>query len=73
MLRGAKKHIHPILYLPMQVIGIKRRGLGIALQLHGMLLARAAGAKRMLVACRGIASAIIEDVTDATRVAVLPE
>ncbi len=31
----------------------RRRGLGTALQLHGMHLARAAGAKRMLVACRG--------------------
>ncbi len=31
----------------------RRRGLGAALQLHGMHLARAAGANRMLVACRG--------------------
>ena len=31
----------------------RRRGLGTALQLHGMQLARAAGARRMLVACRG--------------------
>lgn len=31
----------------------RRRGLGTALQLHGMHLARAAGATRMLVACRG--------------------
>ncbi len=31
----------------------RRRGLGTALQLHGMHLARAAGANRMLVACRG--------------------
>jgi GNAT superfamily N-acetyltransferase len=31
----------------------RRRGLGTALQLHGMHLARAAGATRMLVACLG--------------------
>ncbi|KUM27742.1 GCN5 family acetyltransferase [Mesorhizobium loti] len=31
----------------------RRRGLGTALQLHGMQLARSAGAKRMLVACLG--------------------
>jgi GNAT superfamily N-acetyltransferase len=31
----------------------RRRGLGTALQLHGMQLARAAGANRMLVACLG--------------------
>ncbi|MDX8534767.1 GNAT family N-acetyltransferase [Mesorhizobium sp. VK25A] len=31
----------------------RRLGLGTALQLHGMQLARAAGATRMLVACRG--------------------
>ncbi|KGM32478.1 GNAT family N-acetyltransferase [Inquilinus limosus] len=31
----------------------RRRGLGTALQLHGMRLARAAGATRMLVACLG--------------------
>ncbi|WP_437374121.1 GNAT family N-acetyltransferase [Inquilinus limosus] len=31
----------------------RRRGLGTALQLHGMHLARAAGANRMLVACLG--------------------
>ena len=31
----------------------RRRGLGTALQLRGMQLARAAGAKRMLVACLG--------------------
>lgn len=31
----------------------RRRGLGTALQLHGMQLAKAAGATRMLVACRG--------------------
>lgn len=31
----------------------RRRGLGAALQLHGMHLARAAGADRMLVACLG--------------------
>ncbi|TPJ43983.1 GNAT family N-acetyltransferase [Mesorhizobium sp. B2-7-1] len=31
----------------------RRRGLGTALQLHGMQLAKAAGASRMLVACRG--------------------
>ena len=31
----------------------RRRGLGTALQLHGMQLARAAGANRMLVACIG--------------------
>ncbi len=31
----------------------RRRGLGAALQLHGMQLARAAGANRMLVACLG--------------------
>jgi GNAT superfamily N-acetyltransferase len=31
----------------------RRRGLGTALQLHGMHLARAAGADRMLVACLG--------------------
>ncbi len=31
----------------------RRRGLGTALQLHGMHLARAAGADRMLVACPG--------------------
>ncbi|RAZ87010.1 GNAT family N-acetyltransferase [Mesorhizobium hawassense] len=31
----------------------RRRGLGTALQLHGMHLAKAAGAARMLVACRG--------------------
>ncbi|MDX8454656.1 GNAT family N-acetyltransferase [Mesorhizobium sp. VK9D] len=31
----------------------RRRGLGTALQLHGMHLAKAAGARRMLVACRG--------------------
>ncbi|TIU32842.1 MAG: GNAT family N-acetyltransferase, partial [Mesorhizobium sp.] len=31
----------------------RRRGLGTALQLHGMHLARAAGASRMLVACIG--------------------
>ncbi|WP_158639031.1 GNAT family N-acetyltransferase [Elioraea rosea] len=31
----------------------RRRGLGTALQLHGMHLARAAGATRMLAACRG--------------------
>ncbi|WP_342235052.1 GNAT family N-acetyltransferase [Inquilinus sp. OTU3971] len=31
----------------------RRRGLGTALQLHGMHLARAAGASRMLVACLG--------------------
>jgi GNAT superfamily N-acetyltransferase len=31
----------------------RRRGLGTALQLHGMQLARAAGAARMLVACLG--------------------
>jgi GNAT superfamily N-acetyltransferase len=31
----------------------RRRGLGTALQLHGMHLARAAGADRMLVACAG--------------------
>lgn len=31
----------------------RRRGLGTALQLHGMRLARAAGARLMLVACRG--------------------
>jgi len=31
----------------------RRRGLGTALQLHGMHLAKAAGASRMLVACRG--------------------
>ena len=31
----------------------RRRGLGTALQLHGMQLARAAGARRMLVACLG--------------------
>jgi len=31
----------------------RRRGLGTALQLHGMHLARAAGATRMLVACVG--------------------
>ena len=31
----------------------RRRGLGAALQLHGMHLAKAAGAKHMLVACRG--------------------
>jgi GNAT superfamily N-acetyltransferase len=33
--------------------GFRRRGLGTALQLHGMHLARAAGADRMLVACLG--------------------
>jgi ribosomal protein S18 acetylase RimI-like enzyme len=31
----------------------RRRGLGTALQLHGMQLARAAGARQMLVACVG--------------------
>lgn len=31
----------------------RRQGLGRALQLHGMHLARAAGARRMFVACRG--------------------
>lgn len=31
----------------------RRQGLGAALQLHGMRLARAAGASRMLVACLG--------------------
>lgn len=31
----------------------RRRGLGTAMQLHGMRLARAAGATRMLVACHG--------------------
>jgi ribosomal protein S18 acetylase RimI-like enzyme len=31
----------------------RRQGLGAALQLHGMQLARAAGATRMLVACAG--------------------
>ncbi|QYU69376.1 GNAT family N-acetyltransferase [Leptolyngbya sp. 15MV] len=31
----------------------RRRGLGKALQLHGMQLARAAGAQRMFAACRG--------------------
>lgn len=31
----------------------RRRGLGTALQLHGMRLAKAAGATRMLVACLG--------------------
>lgn len=31
----------------------RRRGLGAALQLHGMHLAKTAGAKHMLVACRG--------------------
>ncbi|RRH94838.1 GNAT family N-acetyltransferase [Mesorhizobium tamadayense] len=31
----------------------RRRGLGTALQLHGMQMARSAGAKRMLVACLG--------------------
>lgn len=31
----------------------RRRGLGTALQLHGMHLAREVGANRMLVACRG--------------------
>jgi GNAT superfamily N-acetyltransferase len=31
----------------------RRRGLGTALQLYGMHLAKAAGASRMLVACRG--------------------
>ena len=31
----------------------RRRGLGTPLQLHGMRLARAAGADRMLVACLG--------------------
>jgi GNAT superfamily N-acetyltransferase len=31
----------------------RRRGLGAALQLHGMRLARAAGARRMFVACVG--------------------
>jgi len=31
----------------------RRRRLGTALQLHGMQLARAAGANRMLVACLG--------------------
>lgn len=31
----------------------RRQGLGRALQLHGMRLARAAGARTMLVACRG--------------------
>jgi GNAT superfamily N-acetyltransferase len=34
----------------------RRRGLGTALQLHGMQLARAAGANRMLVACLGAAA-----------------
>ena len=34
----------------------RRRGLGTALQLHGMQLARAAGATRMLVACVGAPS-----------------
>jgi GNAT superfamily N-acetyltransferase len=34
----------------------RRRGLGTALQLHGMRVARAAGATRMFVACRGAAS-----------------
>jgi ribosomal protein S18 acetylase RimI-like enzyme len=33
--------------------GFRRRGLGRALQLHGMRLARAAGARLMLVACLG--------------------
>jgi GNAT superfamily N-acetyltransferase len=33
--------------------GFRRRGLGTALQLYGMHLARAAGANRMLVACLG--------------------
>jgi GNAT superfamily N-acetyltransferase len=33
--------------------GFRRRGLGTALQLHGMHLARAAGATRMFVACLG--------------------
>lgn len=31
----------------------RRRGLGTALQLHGLRAARAAGARRMFVACRG--------------------
>jgi len=31
----------------------RRKGLGTALQLHGMRLAKAAGATRMLVACLG--------------------